>query len=167
MNNKKITLICLIIFWMSLIFSFSSQPAKKSESLSDNVTLVAIDITAKLTNQDISRNKQEKLIKQLRFYIRKTAHFSLYFVLGVLIFNLLKKYNLNTRILLTLLFCIIYACSDELHQYFISERTARVFDVFIDTLGSLFGILVILFIQRISAAKCKTSVNDDGERNKN
>ena len=64
MNNKKITLICLSIFWMFLIFSFSSQTAKKSESLSDNVTLIAIDITAKLTNQDISRNKQEKLIKQ-------------------------------------------------------------------------------------------------------
>ena len=141
---KKVLYLILLIFWMSLIFSFSSQPAKKSESLSDNVTLVAIDITAKLTNQDISRNKQEKLIKQLRFYIRKTAHFSLYFVLGILIFNLLKKYSINKQVLFSLIICFLYACSDEVHQYFVMNRTAKLFDVLVDTLGSIIGILICL-----------------------
>lgn len=153
MNNKKIKLICLIIFLMSLIFSFSSQPAKKSESLSDNVTLVVIDITAKLTNQDISRNKQEKLIKQLRFYIRKTAHFSLYFVLGVLIFNLLKKYSINKQVLFSLIICFLYACSDEVHQYFVMNRTAKLFDVLVDTLGSLIGILICLAFKKIKKSR--------------
>lgn len=165
MTNKKIALICLIIFWMSLIFSFSSQTAKKSESLSDNVTLVAIDITAKLTNQNISHNKQEKLIKQLRFYIRKTAHFSLYFVLGVLIFNLLKKYSINKQVLFSLIICFLYACSDEVHQYFVMNRTARLFDVLVDTLGSLIAILICLLFQKVKK-NSKAKKNQDTFVNK-
>lgn len=165
MTNKKIALICLIIFWMSLIFSFSSQTAKKSESLSDNVTLVAIDITARLTNQDISHNKQEKLIKQLRFYIRKTAHLSLYFVLGVLIFNLLKKYSINKQVLFSLIICFLYACSDEVHQYFVMNRTARLFDVLVDTLGSLIAILICLLFQKIKK-NSKSKKNQDTFVNK-
>ena len=63
----------------------------------------------------------------------------------ILFYLLIKQYNLelNKTLVISLLFCIIYACSDEIHQMFINERTAKILDVLIDTTGSLTGILLI------------------------
>ena len=48
------------------------------------------------------------------------------------------------KILESLLFGAFYAGTDELHQYFVPGRSARLFDVGIDTLGVLTGILIYL-----------------------
>ena len=37
----------------------------------------------------------------------------------------------------------LYAATDELHQLFVSERSAQVMDVLIDSAGSLIGTLVL------------------------
>ena len=50
------------------------------------------------------------------------------------------------KILLSFLFGIIYAITDEFHQLFSSGRTAKILDVGIDTLGVGFGILIISII---------------------
>ncbi len=42
--------------------------------------------------------------------------------------------------------CALYASADEIHQYFVSERTMRLKDVFIDSMGSLLGIIIISVI---------------------
>ena len=45
----------------------------------------------------------------------------------------------------TLLIVFLYGASDEFHQSFVPTRTARVSDVFIDTAGGAFGLLVLWF----------------------
>ena len=40
----------------------------------------------------------------------------------------------------SLMFCILYAISDELHQLFVPGRGAQVKDVLIDSFGSFVGI---------------------------
>ncbi|MFH1789073.1 MAG: VanZ family protein [Candidatus Altiarchaeota archaeon] len=35
--------------------------------------------------------------------------------------------------------CILYAFSDEIHQYFVPERVADIWDVFFDSMGSATG----------------------------
>lgn len=48
------------------------------------------------------------------------------------------------KILVSLLFGTFYASTDELHQYFVPGRSARLFDVGLDTLGVLTGIYIYL-----------------------
>ena len=48
-------------------------------------------------------------------------------------------------ILLAWCLTIIYAITDEFHQRYVPGRSARVFDVGIDSLGSLIGLLPIIF----------------------
>lgn len=53
------------------------------------------------------------------------------------------KYNGVKDILkLSILICMLYACSDEIHQLFVSGRSGKVLDVCIDTFGSLMGIFI-------------------------
>ena len=40
------------------------------------------------------------------------------------------------------LICFLYACSDEIHQSFISGRDGNFLDVIIDSIGYLFGIFL-------------------------
>ena len=37
------------------------------------------------------------------------------------------------------IFCVCYAMTDELHQYFVPGRSCRLFDVGVDSLASLSG----------------------------
>ena len=80
--------------------------------------------------------------------VRKTAHFLEYLILGILVINVLKDHlKINKKTLLyALLFCVVYAISDEIHQLFSAERTCRILDVFIDSLGASLGIFVYLVI---------------------
>ena len=83
-------------------------------------------------------------------YVRKTAHFTLYFLLGLAYIGLLKEFNLNDKKLLiyTIIFVFIYACSDEIHQMFVADRNAGIFDVILDTIGSFVGISFYSFIYK-------------------
>ena len=64
--------------------------------------------------------------------------------------TLLKEYNISIekQLVYAILFCLIYACSDEIHQLFVSGRSGNLLDVMIDLLGSLCSILPIYFIRK-------------------
>lgn len=47
------------------------------------------------------------------------------------------------NLLFSILFCFIYACSDEIHQLFLSGRSARILDTFIDSIGGFSGISIL------------------------
>ena len=47
-----------------------------------------------------------------------------------------------------LLFCFFYACTDELHQYFIPERASKFTDVIIDCVGAFIGIMIYNLINK-------------------
>ena len=44
---------------------------------------------------------------------------------------------------------MLYAMSDEIHQMFSAGRTAKVFDVGIDTCGVVFGTILIMIFSKI------------------
>lgn len=83
--------------------------------------------------------------------VRKSAHIFLYFVLGILIFNVLRGYKLSTAKLFgySILFAGLYAVSDEIHQSFVPGRSAEVRDVVIDTIGAALGVFVFWGILEI------------------
>lgn len=74
------------------------------------------------------------------------AHFSEYFILGVLTFRAFSQSKiafLRDRHLLTgAVFCFMFGLSDEIHQYFVPWRYFSLQDLFCD----LLGICVAMFI---------------------
>lgn len=153
MKNRRYILLVLLVIWMTIIFMFSSQNGKKSESLSDRVTSTTIDIVAKITNSKISEKKKEEIIDNTRLIVRKSAHFASYFILGILIYLIFSSRGVKHMYLYTVLICFLYACTDEVHQLFSYKRTARVLDVIIDTCGSITACLTIYFINRYKRFK--------------
>lgn len=149
---KRVINIILIILWMGLIFVLSNDTAEESSKKSDGLIVRCVQDIIK---RDLSTKEKEKVLKYLVKPVRKSAHFFLYFVLGILIINLFKSFELFNykTILLAILLCFLYACSDEIHQLFIKGRSCEVRDILIDTIGSLSGILVYYLFSKISIRK--------------
>lgn len=152
-KNKKLFHSILVIIWMLVIFNFSSQNGSKSTKTSDVVTSMAVNVTTSVTNKDIPREEVKKKVEDSTFLVRKTAHFTEYLILGILVLQLLSDYTkINKRMLIvSLIICYLYAVSDEVHQIFIPDRTAKVLDTFIDGAGSLVGITIYSIYQ----SKCR------------
>lgn len=149
MKLKRVIYTILLIIWMLVIFLFSNQTASKSQSASDKVASDIVDVVEVVTKNDIKESKKESIIENTRFIVRKTAHFTLYFILGIIVYLLLTSYNVKRPIIYSILFCLLYACSDEIHQLFSSGRTAKVMDVCIDTFGSSVAIIIFSNITKL------------------
>lgn len=151
---KKIILYILLIFWISLIFYLSHQPSVESSKLSNGVIDKIIHTVEIINGHEFTDNELKMISNYLIFPIRKLAHFTLYFVLGILTYNVVQLYMNNKKILIiSILFCIIYACSDEIHQLFVSGRSGELRDVLIDTIGSLLGIIISSKIKKLKKIK--------------
>ena len=95
---KRIIYTTLLLIWMIVIFLFSNQNASNSQSTSDKVASSIVDTVEVVTKQEISKEKKFDFIENTRLLIRKSAHFILYFVLGILIFLTLNSYQVNKKI---------------------------------------------------------------------
>lgn len=137
--RKKLFATIALIIWMGLIFFMSSQIATTSSGMS-RIFVEPIQPYAPGFAEDI-----------LTTLVRKSAHIFLYFVLGMLIFNVLKEYKLGTKKLVgfSILFAGLYAITDEIHQTFVSGRSAEVRDVLIDTIGASIGVALYWAILKI------------------
>lgn len=138
--KNKLSIIPVII-WMLLIFIMSSFNATTSSNQSNFI----VDI---ITNIFMINN-----IKLLSLIIRKLAHYTEYLVLGLLVINMFTKNDLSKKYLISIIICIIYATSDEIHQLFIPERSCQIKDIMIDTFGSLTGIYLYKLTNSLKLSK--------------
>ncbi len=136
---RKVIKIILVLLWMVMIFLLSNEEAVKSSKKSDGLIIKSVEL---FTGKSLSDQEKEKVLKYLVFPVRKCAHLSLYLILGILVISLLREYMvINTKlVLLSLLICFLYACSDEIHQLFVPGRSGEARDVLIDTLGACLGV---------------------------
>lgn len=132
MKNKSSTI--LMLLWMLLIFIMSSCDATESTNQSNFIVNIITDIF-KIEN-----------IELLSFIIRKLAHFTEYLILGFLTINMLNKNDISKKYLLSILICIIYATSDEIHQIFVPGRACQIRDILIDSIGSITGVYLYKLI---------------------
>ncbi len=142
LNIKTIILWCLTILWMIFIFCLSAQPATQSDELSKTVTKVIIETVDKVVDIKTDDRPIIDLVKQFNHIVRKYAHGGVYFVLGLLLVGALRQNNIKGFRLFasSLLLCVIYAISDEVHQLFVPGRGAQVMDVLIDSMGAITGV---------------------------
>ncbi|AJD32604.1 VanZ family protein [Clostridium sporogenes] len=146
-KSKKLIYFIPSFIWMVIIFIFSNQQA---ESSNKNNFFIA----------DVLRKGNVTLFKHidynfLNFLIRKAAHITEYFILFMLLYFAFKKtFYKNPKIKASII-TILYACTDEFHQLFISGREGKIRDVFIDSIGVFIGVLLIYIFKFIKKHKKK------------
>lgn len=152
LKYKDKVLIILAIIWMGVIFMFSAQVSDESKSSSNKVTSAVVNTVISIKKENISEEKRQKIIEDKTFIVRKTAHFTEYFILGlILILYLQTKEKLTTKyIILAIIFCVLYATSDEIHQLFVDGRSCKIMDILIDTCGSSLAILGFTSIYKLT-----------------
>lgn len=140
---KQIISLILIIIWMITVFMFSNQNGDESQKTSNTVTKVIVRILT--FNQEITEEQELKSIEDLDFVIRKLAHYSIYLLGGILIWGYINTFDIaiKKKIIISIIIGVAYATFDELHQYFIANRSAKIFDVCIDSLGVITGVAIM------------------------
>jgi VanZ family protein len=80
----------------------------------------------------------------IEFFARKGAHFTVFFFLAYFTYRAMRiqGIKISNAFVYSLLFAIIYAISDEIHQSFTEDRTPLLNDVVIDSIGAFFGIVI-------------------------
>ena len=136
---KKVLLWGGLFLMMAVIFAFSMQPGKKSTETSEGVTGQIIKIFP--GSADTGEGLPEKVFKKINFYVRKSAHFICYLLLGILATAAMQTTHFSNRkkVIFALLICLLFATSDEFHQLFVPGRSGEVRDVCLDFAGSAVG----------------------------
>lgn len=135
--RSKILLIIGIIINI-FIWTNSLLPASLSSSQSGFVA-------------DILYPPFEDIIEVNKFYqiIRKLAHFTEFMLLGIVFSLFYLSIGKNKYYFITLIHGLIVAIIDETIQLFIPGRAGLITDVLIDTSGVLFGLFIIILINKI------------------
>lgn len=151
MNRKRllplrILLIFLTIAVMVVIFFLSADNADesnaKSEVISDSL------IYRILSSFDWNAEQTEKITHITVKIVRKTAHFSEYALLGMLLTGVCLSFGKSYGVTFTVSQAVssLYAVSDELHQYFVPGRSCQLSDMLLDSCGAAVGIGMLLLL---------------------
>ncbi|MFI3253434.1 MAG: VanZ family protein [Eubacteriales bacterium] len=140
----------LVIFSFGVLFYFSGQSLEKSDSISSGFTQNIIESESVQSVIDTERFEVDQdLWDTFHIFLRKSAHFCLFFLYGFGWVALLCHKNMKKGILLTFLISFLTGAANEYHQYLGGTRTAKITDVMIDTAGGITGALayaILLFL---------------------
>lgn len=137
-NMKKTIKWVMFLGWMCVIFLFSQQSGQESSQTSGMLETILGYLPF------IPRSI---LGIELETIIRKGAHFTEYFILYLLGFNVLcDSIKDRKKFLLPLGVVFLYACTDEIHQAFVPGRACLFTDVLIDTAGGALAMFVMFMI---------------------
>jgi len=122
-----------LITWLLFIFLISSIHGSKFRLLPFN-TIMEVNIEGLLS------------------YRQAIFHIGEYGLLAILMYRVLKLQlnHFNGFIyLLSFVITILYAISDEAHQYFVPGRFATLIDIIFDTIGIILGLCYIYLYSRL------------------
>ncbi|MDO5382159.1 MAG: VanZ family protein [Eubacteriales bacterium] len=139
-----------VIFMACVIFGFSGQNGDESQGLSYKAADIVLTICDKAGIVDYNDDNKEIMIENLQLPIRKAAHMTEYAVFAVLVYVALLTDGLKCRLTVFIAFgfAFIFACTDEIHQLFISGRSGRFTDVLIDSAGCIIGLFAAWIINK-------------------
>lgn len=138
------------IIIMGVIFLFSAQDSVESSEISGSISYSLVIVVDKIFSLHWPVPQIMLEAENIHNFIRKAGHFTEYMFLGIsLIIPIYKCSNKSKlRWFWAWIICIMYAVSDEIHQLFVAGRYCSLKDVFIDSMGAISGILiVIMFIK--------------------
>ena len=159
MKSKYIIIIgsLALVFWIGLIFYFSSQPSNASNQQSREALTVYERLNSVFNVSDSKFfNKIESFVfedllndrySSSNSKIRKTAHFVIYFVLGILasIFGWFYTKKWLIAALIGVCLPTIIAVLDEFIQG-LTDRTSLLTDVVLDASGAFMGMCLFMLV---------------------
>ena len=122
------------LLWAAVIFSFSTDTFSAEHTA---VVLERFFGWLHLPNDQFAA---------VHFFIRKSAHFTEYFVFCLLIYRGIRGERTGWRWLWGLsawFAAAAYSALDEIHQAFVASRTASAYDSLLDSIGALAAILCL------------------------
>ena len=158
----KIFRIIILVLWMLVIFTFSQSNGEKSSGrsigiLKNIVTNISDGLyKIKLIKEPISDAKVQKIANNLNYPARKIMHMSEYFILALLVYNVLVLYKIKKIYLITFCTSFLYAVSDEIHQLF-TGRTCSIIDALVDSIGILVALFFIYSVNKLKIRRVKHS----------
>lgn len=142
-NPKLAKLTLLSIVWILVIFSFSLQSGEESGELSGGIVAWIVGL---FFPEDFTH------IELVHFLVRKAAHFTEYFILGVLLSLTIREAKWRKVLLAPWVLGTLVAFCDETIQLFSDGRAGQVTDVMLDSsgvfTGCMFLTLVMSFLER-------------------
>ena len=111
----KIVKVFIVLFCMFTICMLSADDNNESNKKSDGLIIKACKI---LVRKDLSEKEQQTYIDKYVTFVRKSAHFTIYLLLGLSIISLIKEYRqIDIKsLIIALMISVLYAVSDEIHQ---------------------------------------------------
>ena len=134
---------------MAMIFFFSTESAEKSDSTSGIISGRVADII-----QPGWRKMEEEarllFYNEVQFAVRKTAHFSEFFLLGASMLLCLESWISGEKRnrLYSWMGGTIWALLDEIHQGTVAGRSSEITDIFLDSFGTASGVVITYLIMR-------------------
>jgi len=133
-----------LVLWMSVIFWMST------EAFSAQNTSLIIEPVIRHLIPSISQER----VNTIHGAVRKLAHLTEYFILGMLLFRAFRSGSKELRMrrwaFWSIFFVVLCATADEFHQSFVSTRTASLLDIGLDALGGILaqGVSALWFFSR-------------------
>ena len=171
---KRLISLILLVFWMILIFNFSAMDGEVSHIKSkkivrriveNRVVVPTSEVSGSLVRidkeeeniQKLNKDRETKINKTILKYdesVRKVAHILEYMVLILLAMNFIfqmfqERGKMLLYYLVGILFCICFACLDEFHQSHVAGRSGQMRDIWIDSIGIVIGIEVVVIAKWI------------------
>lgn len=148
MNNQQRIRVLLLLTWMAVIFLYSARPADISTKDSHVIGNMIVDVVRRVGQEEWTDQKQQLFVEDIDFYVRKAAHMGEYAVLGVLLMGCLQSFGVAMPRLwqYALAAGVLYAASDEFHQFFVPGRACQLRDVWIDGVGVVLGVIIFTSI---------------------
>src|SRR5699024_2483403 len=86
--------------------------------------------------------------ESMNHYIPNSAHFFIDVVLDIFTYLARSQHrnNVSFNVIMTMVVCVFYAISDDVHQIFVPDKSGEEGDVFLGGLCALLGVFFVLII---------------------
>ena len=148
-----------VVIWMVVIFLYSAQNAVKSGASSSGLTHFLLNALTQLGIISACNITPTEFVRT-EGLIRTLAHFSEYFIFGIITFKFASytfAKKMFEKFIYPFTFCVLYAITDEIHQFYVPGRAMQLEDWLVDSAGVLVGVLIVLLITK--KRKIKTEIN--------
>ena len=133
------------LLWAAVIFSMST------DTFSADHTAVVIAPILRWLFPTLTENQFDVI----HHFIRKTAHFTEYFIFALLLYRAVRGARKGWRWIWGLAALSVaagYSALDEIHQAFVASRTASAYDSLLDSIGAFFAIAALWLWFRLRRA---------------
>jgi VanZ family protein len=130
--------------WMLLIFTMSAQVGSESAALSGSVADTVLSVLG-FFQSDI---REIIDVEQFESTLRTLAHFFLYFIFAIWVYNFLWSFFKDWFRLITesTMIALLVAILDETLQAQIPGRAMQLTDIYTDFFGALFGTMALTLV---------------------